>query len=108
MHRDVVLHYPPGVEKLGYTPRTEVPALYVQNRLISVQGHPEFDGAIVAAIAQSRYDMGLFDQELYDDAMSKFRYRRCTDIADFRIGRVYHPHHGSHIGYIFVKFLLNG
>lgn len=75
MHRDVVLHYPPGVEKLGYTPRTEVPALYVQNRLISVQGHPEFDGAIVAAIAQSRYDMGLFDQELYDDAMSECSVR---------------------------------
>lgn len=79
MHRDIILHYPPDVEKLGYTPRTEVPALYMANRLISVQGHPEFDGAIVAAIAQSRYDMGLFDQQLYDDAMSRFCFEQAVN-----------------------------
>lgn len=71
MHRDIVYTYPPQSEQLGDTPRTKVPALYVRDLLISVQGHPEFNGEIVTQITQSRYDQGLFDQALYDDAMSR-------------------------------------
>ena len=76
MHRDIVFSYPPGIEQLGHTPRTLVPALYVKSKLITVQGHPEFNGDIVADIAKSRFDLGLFDKELYEDAMSMCPFYR--------------------------------
>lgn len=76
MHRDIVVNYPPGIEQLGHTPRTLVPALYVKDKLITVQGHPEFNGDIVADIANSRFDLGLFDKELYEDAMSMCPFHR--------------------------------
>jgi len=76
MHRDIVFNYPPGIEQLGHTPRTLVPALYVKDKLITVQGHPEFNGDIVANIAKSRFDLGLFDKDLYEDAMSMYPFRQ--------------------------------
>lgn len=66
--------------------------MYTKGRLITVQGHPEFNGEIVADITQSRYEQGLFTQQDYDDAMS----------------RVHLPHHGAQCAYVFIKFLLHG
>jgi len=94
MHRDIVFNYPPGIEQLGHTPRTLVPALYVKDKLITVQGHPEFDGDIVADIAKSRFDMGLFDKELYEDAMSKYSSNQLP-INSCACADVYVPYRSS-------------
>ena len=66
--------------------------MYIKDRLITVQGHPEFDGGVVAEIAKSRYELGLFDLTLYEDAMS----------------RVYDRHDGVLVANTFVNFLIGG
>ena len=90
MHRDIVYDYPPHVEKLGHTSICDVQGMYVKNKLISVQGHPEFNEDIVSQIAQRRYDQGIFDKAAYDDAMSRVRKH----------------HDGVAVAAAFLKFLL--
>lgn len=97
MHRDIIFDYPPQVEQLGHTPRTQVPALYLPDKMISVQGHPEFNGDIVADIAKSRFDMGVFDLALYEDSMSRVRY----PVSSCRIEETAMSHHDHGRGLIY-------
>lgn len=90
MHRDIVFHHPPGVEPLAHTPVCAVQGMYVPQRLIAVQGHPEFNGEITAMISEARYAQGIFAQKDYDDAM----------------GRVYGKHDGDAVAAAFVRFML--
>jgi GMP synthase-like glutamine amidotransferase len=46
MHRDVVPKYPLSVEQLGHSERCNVQGIYVKDRVISLQGHPEYDAKI--------------------------------------------------------------
>jgi len=90
MHRDIVYAYPDGVEHLGHSPRCEVQGMYAPRRLISVQGHPEFNGEIVAELLENRHDKGIFDDAMYRDGMSRVRKH----------------HDGVAVGAAFVRFLL--
>ncbi|KAI9709600.1 MAG: hypothetical protein M1828_002408 [Chrysothrix sp. TS-e1954] len=91
MHRDVVKSYPPGVEELGSSPRCDVQGMYAKNRLMTVQGHPEFNEQIMRELLESRHFQGIFDDKLYDDAMS----------------RVANHHDGVIVGAAFLRFLLD-
>lgn len=64
--------------------------MYVKNKLITVQGHPEFNDFIVSEITQRRYDQGVFEKAVYEDAMS----------------RVHKHHDGVAIAAAFLRFLL--
>ena len=66
MHRDIVYNYPPNVEALGHSPVCEVQGMYQKNKLITVQGHPEFNQEIMEEILATRLQMGIFDDEAYD------------------------------------------
>ncbi len=90
MHQDIVFKWPPNVEHLAYTPRCDVQAMYIPKRVISVQGHPEFNAEIVTEIAQRRHAQGIFDETLYEDAMS----------------RVNGKHDGDAVAAAFIRFLL--
>lgn len=90
MHRDIVRRYPTGVDKLADTPRCDVQALYVKDQYVSVQGHPEFNGELVAMIADARHAQGIFTDELYNDAMS----------------RAHKKHDGIAVAVAFIRFLL--
>ncbi|EOD46747.1 hypothetical protein GTA08_BOTSDO09427 [Neofusicoccum parvum] len=90
MHRDIVYEYPPGVEPLGHSPRCEVQGMYAKGRLITVQGHPEFNEKIMVVILGARREQGIFDEELYKDSM----------------GRAPLPHDGVVISQAFLRFLL--
>jgi len=90
MHRDIVYEYPRGVEELGSSPRCEVQGMYMRNRLITVQGHPEFTKDIVTEVIETRHAQGIFDQEMYEDAMA-------------RVGK---PHDGVVVAQAFLRFLL--
>ncbi|KAG0652502.1 glutamine amidotransferase [Hyphodiscus hymeniophilus] len=46
MHRDIVYNYPDGVESLAYTEKCAVQGMYIPKRVITVQGHPEFNEEI--------------------------------------------------------------
>lgn len=90
MHRDNVYEYPPGVEGLSSTPKCLVHDMYIKGRFITVQGHPEFTQEIVTELVESRHQLGIFDDETYEDAMA-------------RVGR---EHDGVVVAKAFLKFLL--
>jgi GMP synthase-like glutamine amidotransferase len=89
MHRDVVPHYPQSVEKLGYSELCDVQGIYVKHRVITLQGHPEYNEKI-AGILLDRRRGTLMDDETYQDGKK----------------RVNNPHDGVAVGVGFLKFLL--
>jgi GMP synthase-like glutamine amidotransferase len=71
MHRDAVFEYPSGVEELAYTKGCKVQGMYTAKRLITVQGHPEFDEEIVRELLEARHELGIFDDDTFADAVSR-------------------------------------
>jgi GMP synthase-like glutamine amidotransferase len=90
MHKDIVFSYPEDVEKLGGSPRCLVQGMYKKGRLISVQGHPEFNEGIVTHLVKMRADQGIFEEEQGRDALE-------------RVGK---HHDGVVIAKAFLRFLL--
>ena len=78
------------IEPLGHSPLCEVQGMYARGRLITVQGHPEFDERIVRELLQARHEQGIFDDEMFQDGM-----RRVTDRND-----------GVTVAAAFLRFLL--
>jgi GMP synthase-like glutamine amidotransferase len=91
MHRDIVFYYPPGVEELGSNSVCKVQGMYTPKRLITVQGHPEFDEEIMTEILETRHKMGIFDDKTFASAMK----------------RVVKPHDGLVVSKAFLRFLLD-
>ncbi|KAG9246570.1 class I glutamine amidotransferase-like protein [Calycina marina] len=71
MHRDIVYTYPEGTEELAYTAECAVQGMYIKNRIITVQGHPEFTQDIMEEILKFRHKAGIFDDEYYTEAMER-------------------------------------
>ena len=71
MHHDIITTYPPGVERLGSSPVCEVQGMYVPRKLLTLQGHPEFNEEIMLELLKASEDLGFDDKKLYDDAMSR-------------------------------------
>jgi len=91
MHRDIVFYYPQGVEELGSNPICKVQGMLVPGRLVTVQGHPEFNEEIMTEILEARHAMGIFDHEAFGGAMT----------------RVVKPHDGLVVSKAFLRFLLD-
>ena len=96
MHRDIVTAMPTmpraneKLELLGSSPKCQYQSFYCKNRIISVQGHPEFNQEIVTEILEARHKTGIFDDATFEDAIS----------------RVGNTQDGVYIAGIFLKFLL--
>ena len=90
MHRDIVVDYPPDVEQLGSSSRCKVQGMYSKNRLITVQGHPEFNKDIVTELLETRHRQGIFDDDVYKDGLA-------------RVGK---DHDGVAVAKAFLRFLL--
>ena len=71
MHRDIVYNYPDGTEELAYTEKCPVQGMYISKRLITVQGHPEFNEEIVRELLIARHASGVFDDEQFKDSMGR-------------------------------------
>jgi GMP synthase-like glutamine amidotransferase len=71
MHRDIAYEYPDGVEELAYTDKCSVQGMYISKRVITVQGHPEFNEEIVREILIARHEAKIFDDEVFEDAMAR-------------------------------------
>lgn len=54
MHRDVVAALPPGAEVIGCGTTAAIPALLVDDTMLGLQDHPEFDAAYTAALIRRR------------------------------------------------------
>lgn len=91
MHRDIVHDVPNGCVNLGHSPRCGVQGLYIPKRVLTVQGHPEFNEYIMSRVLEMRHEQKIFDDDLFQDGMS-------------RAGK---PHDGQRIGATICKFLLN-
>lgn len=81
---------PPGVTLLGSSPRCAVQGMYAPRRFVTVQGHPEFTGAIETEVIQNRAKAGVFSEDQAQEAL----------------GRTGIEHDGVSIGATFLKFLL--
>jgi len=90
MHRDIVYYYPEGVEELGSSPVCKVQGMYVPKKLITVQGHPEFNEEIVTELLNRRHATGVFDDTTFESAM----------------GRVGKEHDGVVVSKAFLRLLL--
>ncbi|KIW63875.1 hypothetical protein PV04_08845 [Phialophora macrospora] len=90
MHRDCVFYYPEGVEELGSSPVCKVQGMYSPRRLMTTQGHPEFNQEIMTEIVNTRHATGIFDDKAYKEHM----------------GKVSQPHDGLIVSQAFLKFLL--
>lgn len=90
MHKDIVYEYPEGVEELGSSGPCKVQGMYVKDRMITVQGHPEFTEDIVAELLEKRHDQGIFGDEIYEEAKA-------------RVGK---PHDGVLVAQAFLNFLM--
>lgn len=71
MHKDIVYEYPEGVEQLAYTEKCAVQGMYAKDKLITVQGHPEFTEEIVRELLIARHGSGVFDDATFEDAMGR-------------------------------------
>ncbi|KAL7275651.1 hypothetical protein RUND412_001384 [Rhizina undulata] len=90
MHRDWVTTVPAGVYNLATTETCPVQGFYAPKRLFSVQGHPEFTGAIVKEMVETRKKLGIFTGGLYKNVA----------------GRIWKDHDGVVVAEAFMKFLL--
>ncbi|KAJ5513898.1 hypothetical protein N7463_003450 [Penicillium fimorum] len=71
MHRDIVFDVPIGYMNLATSPKCEVQGLYLPKRVLSVQGHPEYNESIMSCLLEARHDNGIFDDKLYNDGLSR-------------------------------------
>ena len=90
MHKDIVYGFPSSVEEIGYSPVCDNQGMYIKDKHITVQGHPEFTKEIVEEILKSRHSKGVFTDMVFEDAM-----KRLTDHDD-----------GIIVGQAFLRFLL--
>ena len=92
MHKDIVYHYPEGVEELGSSGTCKVQGMYSPGRFITVQGHPEFTEEIVRELIISRRELKILDEQTYQDGME----------------RAAKEHDGVIVAQAFIQFLLEG
>lgn len=89
MHRDMIMEMPMGTENLGYTGPCMIQGLYTRKRLISLQGHPEFNSEIVREILEVRKKNRIITHEMFAEM----------------IGRVDNKHDGVIVAIAFLNFL---
>ncbi|RAK81312.1 Aldedh-domain-containing protein [Aspergillus fijiensis CBS 313.89] len=71
MHRDVVFEVPPGCVNLGSSLICGIQGLYVPQKVLTVQGHPEYNEFMVSSILKIRYERGVFEEGFYKGGMSR-------------------------------------
>ncbi|KAM0347850.1 hypothetical protein HYE67_003215 [Fusarium culmorum] len=92
MHRDIVDAFPKNSIPLGSNDICEVQGFYSPGKYITVQGHPEFNEEIISEILFNRHTVGIFTDEVYNDAMKRAPL----------------PHDGVAIAKSFLKFWREG
>ncbi|KAK8079632.1 hypothetical protein PG997_007450 [Apiospora hydei] len=80
---------PQGHHPLAHTAVCATQAMYIPQRMIALQGHPEFTEDMVREILEMRHDGGIIPDGVFEDA----------------IGRVANAHDGVAIARAFLKFL---
>ena len=92
MHHDILRAYPSGVIPLGTSPACEVQGMYLPQKVLTLQAHPEFDGDSMLELLKASDELGFEDKALMDNAIS----------------RVHAEHDGILIAGVMLKFLKDG
>lgn len=71
MHRDIAHEVPEGCVNLGSTPICEIQGLYMPGRILTVQGHPEYDEFVMTNLLEARHKTGIFNDEIFQGGMSR-------------------------------------
>jgi GMP synthase (glutamine-hydrolysing) len=71
MHRDIAYEVPAGCLNIGSSPKCEVQGLYIPKRILTVQGHPEYNEFVETKLLEVRHSQGIFDDALFADGMSR-------------------------------------
>ncbi len=71
VHRDAVVQLPNGVESIGSSKDCACHGMFKPDRILSFQGHPEFDEPIMTAILKGRREIGFFNDDQYRDGMTR-------------------------------------
>lgn len=71
MHRDIAYEVPDGCVNLGSTPRCAVQGFYLPQRILTVQGHPEYNEFIETKLIEARHGQGIFDDALFASGMER-------------------------------------
>jgi len=77
MHQDAVLTVPEGLENIGFSNRCQVQGLYKPKRAFTLQAHPEFDQLVMENLLNSRHQMGIFNDVVFQEASA-----RCNNAHD--------------------------
>lgn len=64
MHQDIISGVPEGFQNLAASPRCAVQGLLLPGRVLSVQGHPEFNEEITTEIIKMRHAQKVLSDEL--------------------------------------------
>ena len=89
MHHDIINSYPDGVLSLGSSPVCATQGMILPGKLMTLQGHPEFDSEIMLQLLDATDELGFEDKALWEDAMS----------------RVEEPHDGILVAAAFLRFI---
>ncbi|KAH7150353.1 class I glutamine amidotransferase-like protein [Dactylonectria estremocensis] len=71
IHQDEVIKTPSGVEAIGRSRHCGVQIAYQQGRLLSFQGHPEFNTFITSHEIIERYEQGKLSSEQLEDGLKR-------------------------------------
>lgn len=69
MHRDIITELPPHSYRLGSTPQCLEHGFYIPGRVITVQGHPDFNEDIVRELLTLR--RGNMGEVVYHDSWAR-------------------------------------
>lgn len=88
MHQDIVIKDDEILSKnnlvcFGETEKCNVQGLYLKNKLLSYQGHPEFEPKFCLGLAEKRWSNGLIDDQLWLDVEN--RYKNLNNDGDTKI-----------------------
>ena len=68
-----VLKLPANAKVLASSEKTPYEMYSIDDRVLSIQGHPEFPEPYVEYIIDARYKMGLFDEKIAKDAKQSMK-----------------------------------
>ncbi|KAK9463072.1 class I glutamine amidotransferase-like protein [Lipomyces oligophaga] len=89
MHRDHVAKAPAGVCVFACTDKSPIQGMYVPDKLLTLQGHPEFDSDVAESLVDLRVRTGAITGSEALDALRRSRL----------------PNHGEVVGKAVVRFL---
>lgn len=75
MHRDAVITIPQEIDVIGTSQRCDSQILYRPGRLLTTQGHPEFDALTCREMLEERRSGGILSGEEFEEAVSKVDVR---------------------------------